>query len=714
MMEESLFSLEILIDCIENLQVHCALPAISFRFLDFPINTIYQLDPQAVDELKQQYSSDQLNSSFLPRDIEQKVRNYDGSYTINRGKSCLFKMNLKDLREYLSSTPLCLMIIDVWQKVPKLVGSILISLNHCMEKIYAKTSRLDINIPVIIGEKGTFPIHNLMGAKIGMMSLKYKLLSMGQSLLPHVTDNLSTVNQQQQSLLQAEVSKTVNALINGPNDEHDKEQSLPVKSSKKTVETQTEVKKSKLRKENELLLYKEFTQEDRNIPQNISANIFCPVPLYYNSLSDDQGLKVGTCRYQGSESSDGSDYVPEILEVDTSPDSIKSQMHKFQNQDKTIPVKGTDSRQVHSRSLSVSSKAQLRSKLNEFPILNALLSEILDLVKEVDVADDEDNSETNSSLIPHSSNETNEITLHHNKDKYTSKKGSTLKFRSTKTQRLRFAKIKEKKRVDKISNDVGDRIVNNNIKDAKVDPKARSELHSNVIEEINTDKMDSSNLNKNYSSSENGVDNNATVSFTENHTGNSGRLQPEKDNSTMEEGDINNIEVLSRNDPGFSSDFQDDGVNSVSSKNWNSLPDMHGLVKTTETVEEPDLQSYHESCSPVEGQSSSDVQCEEPNLRPYSDAKSLAYSYVQDFLKAEENKEPPVARKESLNTSKQVDSKSSSASDSKQRSLLSEHEDSSHGDPSLRNNDGDRSGDEYSQDFEEESYPSDFESFDEN
>uniref|UniRef100_A0A673K2S5 Microtubule-associated protein 10-like n=1 Tax=Sinocyclocheilus rhinocerous TaxID=307959 RepID=A0A673K2S5_9TELE len=137
---ETLFSLELLIDFVrfDGSRDNVLDPAVAVRFLDFPTLLIYQSKQE-----------DRPSKS--------------GYYSFHKGKSCLFKINLHSLHAHLMNTPLYAMVLDAKDEIPKLIGSSLISL--------------------------TTPICNLMGNSIGVISLAYKIVSLGAHLIPHMPEN---------------------------------------------------------------------------------------------------------------------------------------------------------------------------------------------------------------------------------------------------------------------------------------------------------------------------------------------------------------------------------------------------------------------------------------------------------------------------------------------------------------------------------------------
>lgn len=183
---ETLFAFDLLVEYIRidiETKVSDEL-ALGVRLLDFPTLLIYQ--PQAgghvIPRTLQENDKRERENHLCPRPGGDK-------YAFNKGKSCLFKMNLDSLHKHLSNTPLYAMVLDVKDEVPKLVGSSQISLAKLMDRIKSDINAHGISTPSCQGEKILIDIFNLMCEKIGLISLGYKLLSLGASLLPHISEN---------------------------------------------------------------------------------------------------------------------------------------------------------------------------------------------------------------------------------------------------------------------------------------------------------------------------------------------------------------------------------------------------------------------------------------------------------------------------------------------------------------------------------------------
>lgn len=166
---ETLFSLEVMIQSVrieKEYEISGEL-ALGVRLLDFPTLLIYQ--PQQ-----------RTGSGGISK----------GEHTFNRGKSCFFKTNVNSLYNQLSKIPLYAMVLDLKEDIPKLVGTSLISLAKVMDRIWVDVAHHGVASSSSYGERGRFSVCSLNGEKIGSISLSYKLLSLGVSLLPDATDSI--------------------------------------------------------------------------------------------------------------------------------------------------------------------------------------------------------------------------------------------------------------------------------------------------------------------------------------------------------------------------------------------------------------------------------------------------------------------------------------------------------------------------------------------
>ena len=162
--DESLFSLEVIVESLDNMNVSCHKPAVAFRLLDFPTVVIRS---------------------------EQEFRANETPYEIQSGKSCLFKMNAHFLRDRLRDTPLYIMLVDASFTNIKLLASTTISLVSCFKKIHSNIENNGFDMPAVSGEKGEYEMYNLMGSCVATVTLAFRMFSFGVGITGHVDHSLS-------------------------------------------------------------------------------------------------------------------------------------------------------------------------------------------------------------------------------------------------------------------------------------------------------------------------------------------------------------------------------------------------------------------------------------------------------------------------------------------------------------------------------------------
>ena len=265
--DESLFSLEVIVERVENICVSCYKPSIAFRLLDFP--------------------------SIVIRSERQELCTNEKTCEINSGKSCLFKMSNELLYERLQSTPLYIMLIDTASAKTKLVASATISLASCFQNILWNIENNGLDIPTVDGSKGEYPMYNLMGSQVATVRLGYRMFSFGIGITGHVDLSLSKQIKRKQKFLAELPSEKGNEVIKPPsstsystkgdgisavllaNPDIDQE----IHATQTDAHTQTySIDTTPLNME--LPTLKEDTQTIHK-----QGNITRPPPLYYNSTS---------------------------------------------------------------------------------------------------------------------------------------------------------------------------------------------------------------------------------------------------------------------------------------------------------------------------------------------------------------------------------------------------------------------------------------------
>ena len=270
---ESLFSLEVVVESVDNICISCYKPAIAFRLLNFP--------------------------SVVIRSERQRVLTKESSHQIQSGKSCLFKMSKDVLCERLKNTPLYIMLVDTCCAKTKLLASTTISLLNCFQNILANIENNGLDTPAVSGSKGEFSMYNLMGSQVATLKLGYRMFSFGLSMSGHVNlslpkrlqqtetvatemspkkpENLKASGQLEPPLLQhgAENRNTLHKELVTP--ERAEENDIPLADA----HTQTE----KTRKHTLILTQKYENDSPKSYSSHHYNNTSRPPPLYYNSKS---------------------------------------------------------------------------------------------------------------------------------------------------------------------------------------------------------------------------------------------------------------------------------------------------------------------------------------------------------------------------------------------------------------------------------------------
>ncbi|XP_019568462.2 microtubule-associated protein 10 [Rhinolophus sinicus] len=144
-------------------------PAVAFRLLDFPTLLVYPPGGPAAPAPE-------------PR---------PGLLSFGRGKSCLFRLHPATLRRGLLGTPLYTLLLQLPPgrptPAPQLLGVCSISLAAAARKVLGPAAS-----GCSQGHRGSFPLHNQVGKRIGDISLGYRLTDLGSSLLSHLERPVSS------------------------------------------------------------------------------------------------------------------------------------------------------------------------------------------------------------------------------------------------------------------------------------------------------------------------------------------------------------------------------------------------------------------------------------------------------------------------------------------------------------------------------------------
>lgn len=309
--EDSLFSLELVVEKLYLPHICCRFPSIAFRLLDFPTLLIDHVERDLADDIRAKIAQDPYY--HIP-DQFNELKDQHGNFLIKKGKSCMFKIPVDTLHAHLANTPLYVMILDTFSTVPKLLGNSTIPLTSLMENIYCDIKSVGNTVPSVHGDKGLYKIYNLMGKEIGYVIMGYRLLSLGPGLIPHIADKTIVQNSDEKSLTQADkkVSEDVsknsaiiekiekdtiinslqtpekpnNVIISSPYQLHESK----AKSDSFHAGTQTVTVKNKKNRGQASKHYQNMISNEGSFEKYIEApsldtvinnNIVCPPPLFY-------------------------------------------------------------------------------------------------------------------------------------------------------------------------------------------------------------------------------------------------------------------------------------------------------------------------------------------------------------------------------------------------------------------------------------------------
>ena len=343
---ESLFSLEVVVETVENVVVSCRAPAIAFRLLDFPTLVIR--------------AEENRRDSTTP-----------GYHKLHSGKSCLFKINKNMLYARLQSTPLYIMLVDIGAENTKLLASTTISLSNCFENVLQSVERNGLEVPAVHGNKGVFELHNLMGTPVAIVKLSYRIYSLGGTINGHVNTSEIQIKSTYCKPLENNTRREKEVSKQNQKSTID-ENLLPQISLQKTENTlsdfQCEVG-TQADFNNKERPMKSFNMQSR--PPNFTndkatVNITKPPPLYYNSqssfmnpLSPMNSKSLGFTRGRGL--------------VEKTNDAVNRKEAIPREYYRTVSVQTTNEAEVPNYSSKLYDK---RAELSGLPVINALLNEL--------------------------------------------------------------------------------------------------------------------------------------------------------------------------------------------------------------------------------------------------------------------------------------------------------------------------------------------------
>jgi hypothetical protein len=422
--KDSLFSLELVVDrLVLAKNVTCRFPAVAFRLLDFPTLLVHQIHPELADTLRVRLQSDPHN--VVPIQLRELQDRNGLGFVIRRGKSCLLRLSPNAMRTHLATAPLYVMVVDAYPETPKLVASCVLPLDVYMNQLYDEICTRGVSIPAVSGENCEVPVSNLMGDKLGTLFVSVRLHSLGSALLAHVPvqaaasvaapaddrgekrENFSPViertsEEKQFAMVVGSKPPADDDAVEIPSPALEQHQQIVQKSfadghtqvesgTCETVATQTSKRKAVQNKNRT-----RFASEDavEGYVDDINpTNVVCPPPLFYHSRPSTARNFSWHCRQDWSmtwqvDSDDWSDdgtIRPEDRCEDFDDDDENSA--EISSVPRSTVVRRDASASNRNRaSPSSSSKvdptakaAAAAAELSQFPIINALLAEILRL-----------------------------------------------------------------------------------------------------------------------------------------------------------------------------------------------------------------------------------------------------------------------------------------------------------------------------------------------
>ncbi|XP_058909812.1 microtubule-associated protein 10 isoform X2 [Kogia breviceps] len=258
-------------------------PAVAFRLLDFPTLLVYPPGGMAAPapELR------------------------PGLVSFGRGKSCLFRLQPATLHRLLLRTPLYTLLLQLPPgrptPAPQLLGACSISLAAAAHKVLGPAAS-----GCSQGHRGSFPLHNLEGERIGHIALGYRLTDLGSSLLGHLERPVASTGGGVEGMEVSPQSLQENQQVRQPDSEprpRDADKPLmDVKISMAGKDLKEGGFHSKANSDHKLengktnsIICSKGSSERSVSPPNqevteldIETNIICPPPLYYTHVTQEK------------------------------------------------------------------------------------------------------------------------------------------------------------------------------------------------------------------------------------------------------------------------------------------------------------------------------------------------------------------------------------------------------------------------------------------
>lgn len=260
-------------------------PAVAFRLLDFPTLLVYPPGGPAAPapELR------------------------PGLVSFGRGKSCLFRLQPASLHRLLLRSPLYTLLLQLPPgrptPAPQLLGACSISLAAAAHRVLGPAAS-----GCSQGHRGSFPLQNQEGERIGHIALGYRLTDLGSSLLGHLERPVASTGGGVEGVEVSPQTLQENQQLRQPDSEpspRDADKPLVgVKVSTAGKDLKEGVFHSKANSDytasvengkTSSVICSKGSSERSVSPQNrevteldIETNIICPPPLYYTHVTQEK------------------------------------------------------------------------------------------------------------------------------------------------------------------------------------------------------------------------------------------------------------------------------------------------------------------------------------------------------------------------------------------------------------------------------------------
>ncbi|XP_037676930.1 microtubule-associated protein 10 [Choloepus didactylus] len=362
-------------------------PAVAFRLLDFPTLLVYPPGGPA---------------SSAPE-------HRPGVVSFGRGKSCLFRLQPDALHRLLLRIPLYTLLLHLPPgrptPAPQILGNCSISLAAAVQKVLGPTDSCCSQ-----GHRGSYPLRNLMGERIGDIALGYRLTDLGSGSLgleqPVTFPRGGVEGLEVQKALEVNSQTSQEKQLHKPSLEagpRDADRHLVgVKIPKKQKNFREIVFHSNAKsdnmgsvgddKTNSVVTCSDASSSSRDITPlnqevtelNIETNTFCPPPLYYTHLTPKkvppaQGKITLVPQMSVSEESDSTFQEEKLVNCPTRGSNLKHRNSVIHESPSILMNPPTNIEDIGASNQTTCNPQNEQNRINtirQLPLLNALLIEL--------------------------------------------------------------------------------------------------------------------------------------------------------------------------------------------------------------------------------------------------------------------------------------------------------------------------------------------------